>query len=259
MDKLTEICEKKASHVAYKESQRSINDLKYIVNDLRLPASFLEALQRQNTPALIAEVKKASPSKGIIREDFNPVHIAQIYKDAGATCLSVLTDEPYFQGHDDFLIAVKKKVDIPALRKDFTISQYQIYESRVLGANCILLIMAALTDQQAFEFYEIARSINLDVLVEVHNLEELERAKRFNPMMIGVNNRNLKTLEVDINTSFDLAIHMPKESYWISESGIGTHKTLSSLHDIGYRGFLVGESLMRQDDIAKAVKTLLNT
>lgn len=254
---LHEICTKKKEHVARKKVQRSLDDLRYMVDDTPLASGFLGAMKRVHGPALIAEVKKASPSKGVIREDFNPVEIAQIYKAGGAACISVLTDEPYFQGHDEYLVQVKKAVDIPVLRKDFMVDPYQIYESRYLGADCILLIMAALRDGEAWEMYDLARDLGMDVLVEVHDLEELERAKRFNPMMIGVNNRNLKTLDVDVQTSRDLLMYMPDDTYKISESGISDPEVIQNLNAAGYSGFLVGESLTRQDDIAAAVAHLL--
>lgn len=257
-DILEEICFKKRGHVSEQKLRVSLNDLKRKCEEMPLAGGFCNALERENGVALIAEVKKASPSKGVIREDFDPVEIAQIYEGAGATCLSVLTDVPYFQGHDQYLKDVKKAVSLPVLRKDFIIDPYQIYESRALGADCILLIMAALSDSQAWEYYELATSLGLDVLTEVHDLGELERAKRFEPMMIGVNNRNLKTLEVDVQTSFDLMLHMPqKGSLLISESGISDPATIGRLSDIGYRGFLVGESLMRQDNIDLATRSLL--
>lgn len=258
MSVLEEICEKKRTHIRRSKLETSLDSLKYKITQIPLPKGFLEHLRQSNRPALIAEVKKASPSKGIIREDFDPVTIAKAYQSAGATCLSVLTDEPYFMGHDDFLVAVKKAVDIPVLRKDFMIDPYQIYESRALGADCILLIMAALDDKLVRNLYETAVSLHMDVLVEVHDMNELERASRLDPMMIGVNNRNLKTLDVDINTSFDLMMKMPRNTYKISESGIFTHGDITRLHKVGYRGFLVGESLMRQDDIASAVRELMS-
>jgi indole-3-glycerol phosphate synthase len=257
MNTLQQICEKKRAHVNDKKSERSIDDLKFMVSDMALPTGFASALQRQNGVSLIAEVKKASPSKGIIREDFDPVKIAKIYESSGANCISVLTDEPYFQGHDEYLKAVKAEVSIPVLRKDFMIDPYQIYESRALGADCVLLIMAALTDEMATELYETALFLNLDVLVEVHDLEELERALMLNPMIIGVNNRNLKTLEVDITTSFDLLINIPDTCVKISESGIATNDDVERLHKAGYKGFLVGESLMREDDIGTALTSLI--
>lgn len=257
MNTLEEICERKREHVRNRKSYYSLDDLKYRIADKPLPSGFLCRLMMAEGPALIAEVKKASPSKGVIREDFDPVSIAKIYRDSGATCLSVLTDEPYFQGHDDYLVQIKETVNLPVLRKDFIVDEYQIYESRALGADCILLIMACLSDSQARRFYEITLSLRMDVLVEVHDLPELERALKLDPMMIGVNNRNLKTLEVDLDTSFDLALRLPASVYKISESGIGSHDTLKRLNAVGYRGFLVGESLMREDDIAQAVRNLL--
>ena len=257
MDILNEICQRKAAHVGKMKDLRSVQDLQYMIEDKPLPSGFLLAMKKNYGPSIIAEVKKASPSKGVIREDFDPVEIAKIYRDNGAACLSVLTDEPYFQGHDDYVVAVKKAVGLPVLRKDFMIDEYQIYESRALGADCILLIMAALDDAQARGFYMLSQELGMDILVEVHNLEELQRALKLNPMMIGVNNRNLKTMVVDVQTSVDLSEHIPEETYQISESGIGDNKTILGLQDVGYKGFLVGESLMRENDIANALNTLL--
>lgn len=254
---LEQICNRKKSHITYKKSLRTLADLQYLVSDKPLPSGFLSKMKSTTGTAIITEVKKASPSKGIIREDFSPVEIAKIYKESGATCLSVLTDEPYFKGHDDFLIDIKKNVDIPVLRKDFMIDPYQIYESRALGADCVLLIMAALDNAMARDLYETAVGLGMDVLVEVHDLKELERVLMLNPMMVGVNNRNLKTLEVDINTSIELSMNIPSTTYRISESGIGSRETIKNLQNVGYEGFLVGESLMRQNDIKSAVRNLL--
>lgn len=259
MNTLEEICERKREHVRNRKSYYSLDDLKYRIADKPLPSGFLSRLMMAEGPALIAEVKKASPSKGVIRENFDPVAIAKIYRDNGASCLSVLTDEPYFQGHDDYLVQIREALDLPVLRKDFIVDEYQVYESRALGADCILVIMACLSDSQARHFYEIALSLRMDVLVEVHDLPELERALRLDPMMIGVNNRNLKTLAVDLDTSFDLALRLPGSIYKISESGIGSHETLKRLNAVGYRGFLVGESLMREPDIGQAVRNLLGS
>lgn len=257
MNKLLEICERKKEHILRRKSLLSLDDLKYKVADKPLPSGFLCRLMMAEGPALIAEVKKASPSKGVIRKDFNPVEIAKTYKSAGATCLSVLTDEPYFQGHDDYLLAIKEHVDIPVLRKDFILDEYQVYESRALGADCILLIMAALEDKNARLLYETALDLRMDVLVEVHDLNDLERALRLDPMMIGVNNRDLKSLNVNIDTSFDLVMRLPSTVYKITESGIDSHQTMIQLSNVGYRGFLVGESLMREENITSAVHKLL--
>ncbi len=257
MNILEEICEKKKEHVVNKKSENSLADLKSIIKDQAPLRGFLDSMKSANDAALITEVKKASPSKGLIRADFNPKEIAQIYENCGAKCISVLTDEPYFQGHDDFLGMVKDAVEIPVLRKDFMVDPYQIYESRALGADCILLIIAALDISLARELYNIATELNMDVLVEIHNQEELEQAITLNPMMIGVNNRNLKSMKVDINTSHELSKKIPDNIYKISESGIGSNDNINALIKSGYSGFLVGESLMRQDDIAHAMRTLL--
>lgn len=256
MNTLQKICADKAEHVARMKSERSLSDLKSIIGDIEKPRGFLKNLKTK-TPSLIAEVKKASPSKGVIRENFDPVEIAKTYEMSGASCLSVLTDAPYFQGDDDYLISIKDSVALPILRKDFMIDPYQIFESRALGADCILLIMAALSDDAAKTLYALATDLGMDVLVEVHNQEELERSLSISPMMLGVNNRNLKTLDVDVQTSFDLKKMIPNACHAISESGIFSHETICDLHSHGYNSFLVGESLMRQDDIGAAVKNLM--
>ena len=257
MNTLEQICAKKRDHVALSKSKLSLDDLKYKISDAPRPAGFLCALMEKPGPALIAEVKKASPSKGVIRGDFKPAEIAKIYEESGATCLSVLTDTPYFQGSDDDFTAVKAAVKLPVLRKDFMVDAYQIYESRALGADCILLIMAALRDADVKEFYNIAVNLGMDVLVEVHDRAELDRAIKLDPMMIGVNNRNLKTLAVDLQTCRDLAPLIPVTAYKVAESGIAGAEIIQSLCDDGYKGFLVGESLMREEDIGAATRALL--
>lgn len=254
---LNKICTDKRDHVDTQMRQRSLNDLKALLEEQDKPRGFINNLQ-QKSPALIAEVKKASPSKGIIRADFDPVKIAQIYETSGASCLSVLTDEPYFQGHDNYFSAVRQEVNLPMLRKDFMIDEYQIYESRVLGADCILLIMACLSDVQASEFYGLTTSLGMDALFEVHDEDELTRALALKPKMIGVNNRNLKTLDVDLQTGLDLAAQIPNDVIKVAESGIYKNDHIKAFQDVGYGAFLVGESLMREDDIDLAVKELLN-
>lgn len=258
-DVLAKICADKRDHVDAKMRQRSLDDLKVLLEENRVSISFIGSLieRKKEGVALIAEVKKASPSKGIIREDFDPVSIARIYEAGGAACLSVLTDEPYFQGHDDYFTAIRAAVSLPMLRKDFMIDSYQIYESRVLGADCILLIMACLSDAQASEFYDLATSLGMDVLVEVHNEEELARALALKPMMVGVNNRNLKTLEVDLQTGLDLADMIPNDILKVAESGIHQNDDIKCFQQAGYAAFLVGESLIREHDIRKAVQELL--
>lgn len=259
MSVLQKICNDKQEHIAFKKGQLSLADIKAKSKDCAPTRSFKIKLsdQRQKGVALIAEIKKASPSRGIIRADFDPVKIADAYQNAGATCLSVLTDIPYFQGEDRYVQAVRDVVELPVLRKDFMIDPYQIYESRVLGADCILLIMAALEDNQAEDLYGIASELGMDVLTEVHDEEELHRATAINAQMIGINNRNLKTLEVTLQTSIELAQKMPESVLRISESGIYTNNDIKMLTEKGFHGFLVGESLMKQDDIETAVRTLI--
>lgn len=257
-DILAEICARKADHVAAKKKERSLNDLLNDVKNLAPPLPFIKALEEKDGFSIIAEVKKASPSKGVIRANFDAAEIAHTYEKNGAACLSVLTDEPYFQGHDDYIQAVKKTVSIPVLRKDFMIDLYQIVESRILGADCILIIMAALDDAQALDLYESAIDCGMDALIEVHNAEECERALKLNPKMIGVNNRNLKTLDVSHETGLTLANMIPDSILKVAESGLYTHDDLHKFSDAGYDAFLIGESLMRQDDIGLALKNLLS-
>ena len=207
--------------------------------------------------ALIAEIKKASPSAGLIRPDFDPAAIAHAYQDAGATCLSVLTDGPHFQGSAEHLQAARAAVPMPVLRKDFMLDPWQILESRVMGADCVLLIMAALTDSLARDLEELARALDMDVLAEVHDERELDRALGLQTSLIGINNRNLKTLQTDLETTEKLAPLVPSDRFLVAESGIRTHEDLMRLCDAGARCFLVGESLLKQADIGAAVRTLL--
>lgn len=262
MNTLNRICADKKEHVRVMQAQTPLAALQERITEQTPPRGFKARLldfAGQNRPALIAEVKKASPSKGVIREDFDPLAIARSYAAAGAACLSVLTDEPYFQGRDEYLVQIRAQTDLPLLRKDFMIDPYQIYESRALGADCVLLIMAALSDSHAAGLHELSLSLGMDVLVEVHDEVELSRALQFKPAIIGVNNRNLKTLAVDIGTAYDFVAKIPGEIIKIAESGIETCEDLSGLKDAGYQGFLVGESLMRQNDIEAAVKKLLGS
>lgn len=256
---LDKICADKADHVVLKKRQRAEYDLKLLVEEQAPTRPFINSLKEkaEDGVALIAEVKKASPSKGIIRADFNPVEIAGIYQAHGAACLSVLTDEPYFQGHDDYFTAIRANVGLPMLRKDFMIDPYQIYESRALGADCILLIMACLSDSQASEFYDLASALGMDSLFEVHNEEELHRALRLKPKMLGVNNRNLKTLEVDLQTGLNLAKNIPENILKVAESGIYDRTHVTQFLESGFNAFLIGESLMREDDIGAAVNKLI--
>ncbi len=260
MNKLEEICARKAEHVIAQKSKTPLKDLKARLGDAEPPRGFERALRNKYNAgeiALIAEVKKASPSKGVIREDFNPVQIAQIYEANGASCLSVLTDEPYFQGKDEYFTSIRSAVKIPMLRKDFMIDPYQIYESRALGADCILLILAALSDEQAREMHDIAVDLGMDVLTEAHDAEEIARGIELGESILGVNSRNLKTLDVNLQTALDLGKEIPASRLKIAESGIAHHDDVERLKASNYQGFLIGESLMRQDDIANATQKIL--
>lgn len=254
---LDKICDDKRTHVATKKAERSYAELESIAKEQETPRGFIKALENKEDFALIAEIKKASPSKGLIRADFDAPQIAKIYQENGAACLSVLTDEPYFQGHDDYFTAVKATITLPMLRKDFMIDPYQIIESRALGADCILIIMAALDDTQVNEIYSLTNELGMDALFEVHDKIELERALKCSPKMLGVNNRNLKTLDVSHETGLHLAKNIPDNILKVAESGLYSHNDLHKFDEAGYGAFLIGESLMREDDIGAAVQNIL--
>ena len=229
----------------------TLDDLKSIISKTTQPRNFIEAIQKKHQKkhsAVIAEIKKASPSKGIIRSNFDPIAIAKSYESAGATCLSILTDKDYFMGDPKFLMQVKNETNLPILRKDFIIDPYQIYESRALGADCILLIVAALEYEKMKELEEIAHSLNMAVLVEAHNQEELDLALKLDTPLIGINNRNLKTFEVSLETSKVLAEKIPDDFIKVSESGISDVESIKDLKEYGYKGFLIGENFMKTEN-----------
>ena len=254
-DKLAEICATKRLEVA----ERKLHGLAHWPTP-SAPRGFEAALRTkiQSGIALIAEIKKASPSKGLIRADFNPAAHAMAYQAGGATCLSVLTDAPYFQGHEDYLIAARAACDLPVIRKDFMVDPWQCAEARQMGGDAILIIVAALEDVVMAEIEDAARQENLDILVEVHDEDELERAlKHLKSKLVGVNNRNLKTFEVDLANTERLAKLVPNDILIVCESGISTHADCLRMADAGIFTFLVGESLIRQDDIQAATQRLL--
>lgn len=259
-DVLRKICADKAQHVAQQKGKTPLAELRKRIGDATPPRGFHRALQSAVAAGrygLIAEIKKASPSKGVIRADFDPPSLARAYADGGATCLSVLTDVPYFQGDDSFLIAARAACSLPVLRKDFMIDPYQVYEARALGADCILIIIAALSLAQAQELETLAFELGMDVLIEVHNREELQTALQLKSRLLGVNNRDLKTLKVDIGTTASLAPDVPQGYTLVSESGLETPENLAEISKIGAKCFLIGESLMRQADVTTATKKLL--
>jgi indole-3-glycerol phosphate synthase len=258
-DKLTEICNAKRKEVAARRQAASLSDLDARAAGQAPSRGFRAALESKARSGfgLIAEIKKASPSKGLIREDFQPASHARAYAEGGAACLSVLTDAPYFQGHEDYLIAARAACDLPVLRKDFMVDPWQVAEARAIGADAILIIVAALDDMVMVEIEAAALERHMDVLVEVHNEAEVERAARLRSRLFGVNNRDLKRFVSDFTTTERLAPLMPEGTLLVSESGINSHADLTRLSACGARCFLVGESLMRQADVAAATRALL--
>ncbi len=248
---LQKIIDVKVGEVAERKAQATVEDLKAAIADQETPRGFVKAIETKislEQAAVIAEIKKASPSKGVIREDFFPANIARSYEKGNAACLSVLTDVNFFQGADSFLKEVKTASKLPVLRKDFMIDSYQIYESRALGADCILLIAAALSSAQMQEYNDLARELGMDVLVEVHNVDELEIALEIPNKLIGINNRNLKTFDTTLETTFGLLHRIPEDRIIVTESGIHTTDDVAAMRGHNVHAFLVGEALMRAEE-----------
>lgn len=257
MSVLRKIVERKKERIAYAKSLTPLAELKSAIKNVPESRDFAKAVKRDNTPIrLIAEIKKASPSKGLIRADFSHTAIASIYETKKVDAVSVLTEEDFFQGRLEFLEEVKQIVSCPVLRKDFIFDEYQIFEARAKKADAILLIAALLELKQAEEYLHLARELGLSVLFEVHDLAELETALRINAPIIGINNRNLKTLAIDLNTTFELKKEIPGDRVVVSESGIKTREDVSRLEEAGTDAMLIGTSLMESQDIAAKIDAL---
>lgn len=259
-DALARICARTREDVAARKAARPEPVLRREVEAAPAPRGFLAALRRAaeaGRMGLIAEIKKASPSAGLIRPDFDPPALARAYRDGGADCLSVLTDAPFFQGAPDYLIAARAAVGLPVLRKDFMLDPWMVLEARAMGADCILLIMACLSDDEAAALEAEAEALSMDVLVEVHDEAELDRALKLRTSLLGINNRNLKTLKTDLQTTERLAARVAGEKFLVAESGIRTPADVARMRAAGARALLVGESLMREDDVTAATRALL--
>ena len=261
-DVLKRIVTKKWEEVEHKKSLKSISEMERIAEETSYDRrGFVDAIRCCNQVGrvgVIAEIKKASPSKGIIRKHLDPGQIARSYESGGATCLSVLTDEFFFQGSDQNLSKAREASNIPVLRKDFILDPYQIYEAAAIGADCVLLIASILSEDELKQLNQLALSIGLDTLIEVHNLVELTTVKSLNPPLIGINNRDLQTFDVSLNVTLDLLDSIPEETLVISESGIKNRENIMRLTEAGVDGFLVGEALMRHNDPGRKLKELFS-
>ena len=258
-DILNRILATKQQELAARRQQKSIQELQQQAHHVSPPRGFVAALRRrveQGGSAVIAEIKKASPSKGVIRADFDPVAIAKSYQSGGASCLSVLTDHEYFQGHEEYLTSARAACNLPVIRKDFIVDSYQVMEARAIGADCILLIVAALDDETLASLYADARAQGMDVLVEVHDRAELERALELELELIGINNRNLRTFDTSLETTIDLLPLVPDGCLVVTESGIHSRNDIALMRDHDVHAFLVGEAFMRAPDPGQALADL---
>jgi len=258
-DILNRILQRKIEEIAVAKRQYPLDQLRQKLDTASAPRGFIQSLldkQSSGLSAVIAEIKKASPSKGVIREDFDPVQIARSYVKGGAACISILTDRDFFQGHDDYLVAARNACLLPVIRKDFIIDPYQVYESRALGADCILLIVAALEDRVLKDLYRLSSKLGMDTLVEVHNQHELERAMHLELNMLGINNRNLHSFETSLSTTLDLLQQIPESCLVVTESGIHSREDVRLMRDYGVNSFLVGEAFMRAEDPGTELQAL---
>lgn len=260
-DILNRILIRKSQELEQRQKERTLSELENSVIKASPVRGFVRALQarmERNKPAVIAEIKKASPSKGIIRQDFNPPDIARSYQQGGAACLSVLTDIDFFQGSDEYLVTAREACTLPVIRKDFIIDPYQVVEARVLGADCILLIVAALDQPRLVALYQLATELGMDVLVEVHDEREMERALELNLPMVGVNNRNLRTFETSLDTTLNLLAMVPGNCFVVTESGIHTLQDVRFMQAHKVNAFLVGEAFMRAENPGKALSEIFS-
>ncbi|HRJ52041.1 MAG TPA: indole-3-glycerol phosphate synthase TrpC [Candidatus Thiothrix moscowensis] len=258
-DILQKILQTKQEEIATRSAVRGLAQIRDDAASGLPVRGFLTAMRRKiavGEPAIIAEIKKASPSKGIIRPDFDPPAIAQSYAQGGAACLSILTDAHYFQGHESYLQAARTACNLPVIRKDFIVDPYQVYEARAIDADCILLIVAALDDAQLQTLYQLATELGMDVLIEVHDRAEMERALRLNAPLIGINNRNLRTFATSLQTTIDLLADVPAEVLLVTESGIHTQADVQLMREHGIHAFLVGEAFMRAENPGEELKRL---
>lgn len=258
-DILKKILSRKLEEITQACEITSMRQLSQLAADASAPRGFVEAMRKRivaGDPAIIAEIKKASPSKGVIRENFDPAEIAKSYQEGGAACLSVLTDRDFFQGAPEYLQAARNACDLPVIRKDFIIDEYQVYEARAMSADCILLIVAALGDAQMAELNGLAMHLGMDVLIEAHDAAELERALMVSPSLVGINNRDLRTFDVSLNTTLDLLNQIPQDCLVVTESGILTTEDVAAMRKSDVNAFLVGEAFMRAENPGAKMREL---